>query len=165
MMSKKTESLKRYLPMFFIIFALIFIRYCYYGFRYYTQLDDYIQFYDLSARGVRTLAAMSQMGMFAARPIAALGDIFVWSPFFSHMIFGVLIISAMYAGSAVMLKWVWSRYFGIGYVFLIVNTLLPLGFEGIYWMSAASRIVVGMFFASAALVFFEKWCTAGKSIT
>lgn len=72
MMSKKTESLKRYLPMFFIIFALIFIRYCYYGFRYYTQLDDYIQFYDLSARGVRTLAAMSQMGMFAARPIAAL---------------------------------------------------------------------------------------------
>jgi uncharacterized membrane protein YfcA len=64
-----------------------------------------------------------------------------------------------------MLKWVWSRYFGIGYVFLIVYTLLPLGFEGIYWMSAASRIVVGMFFASAALVFFEKWCTAGKSIT
>ncbi len=161
-MSNKTKSLRRYLLMFFIVFALIFIRYCYYGFHYYNQLDDYIQFYDLSARGINTLTAMSEMGLFAARPIAALGDTFVWSHFFSQMIIGVLIISAMYAGSAVMLKWVWSRHFGIGYIFLIVYALLPLGFEGIYWMSAASRVVVGMFFASAALVFFEKWCAAGK---
>lgn len=158
----KNKFYDRNLLLFFIIFGMIFIRYCYYGFEYYYQMDDYIQFYNLLARGVDSIPVMIRMGMLATRPVAAFVDIFGFSPLFSTMILGVLMISALYAASALLLKWVWSRHFGVGYMFLIVYTLLPLGLEGTYWMSAASRVVVGLFFASIALVCFEKWCADGK---
>ena len=150
------------LLLFLLVFALIFIRYCSWGFQYYFQLDDYIQFHVLSINGFDTLQRIYAAGMLATRPIANILDVFFWSHFYSNMIFGVLLMSALYAGSAMMFRWVWKRHFGIGNIFLLLYALLPLGLEGVYWMSAATRVVVGLFFISAALVQFEKWCTNDK---
>lgn len=148
--------------LFLSAFILIVIRYCYYGFSYYYQLDDYIQFHDFSARGIDTFAEITAAGLMGSRPVAVLGDMLVWSHFFPIMILAVVIIAAMYTVSAFALQWVWARHFSIGNLFIVIFTLLPLGLEGIYWMSAASRIVAGLFFASAALVSFEKWCQIGR---
>lgn len=78
------------------------------------------------------------------------------------MIAAVAVISAMYAASAVFLHKVFSKHFGTGYLFFVVFALLPLGFEGSYWVSASSRIVVGMFFASLSVLCFDLWCDEGK---
>lgn len=153
----------RRLLLFLLIFALIFIRYCYYGFEYYYQLDDYIQYHNYyNVKGITSIFKCVEIGLLASRPLAGIADIFVWTRLFGVMIAGVAIVSAMYAASACLFQWVWSRHFGTGIIFIIIYSLLPLGFEGTYWMSASTRIVVGLFFASVALYFFEKWCSNGK---
>ncbi|SHI20908.1 hypothetical protein SAMN02745823_03421 [Sporobacter termitidis DSM 10068] len=154
-----------YLALFCVVFALIFIRYCCDGFRYFYQLDDYIQFHNLTVGGLDSLSDLLRAGMLADRPVAGILDVYFWSLFFDNMLLGVLLMSALYAASALMLRWVWARHFGVGNVFLVVYALLPLGLEGVYWMSAATRIVVGLFFAAAALLWFEKWCAGGKKYT
>lgn len=146
----------------FIIFALIFIRYCYYGFHYYNQLDDYILYHNFTSRPQKPLPVMFSSGLLGSRPLACLGDIFFWSHFYPAMIAGVAVISVLFASSAGLLRWVFAQHFGTSYLFCVIYSLLPLGFEGTYWMSAATRIVVGLFFAALALYGFERWCHSGK---
>ena len=148
--------------MFLIMFGLIFVRYLYYGFEYFYQLDDYIQYHNYRAYHDDLWGLINDLGMLSARPLAGPLDIFVWSHLYPVMIIAVGIISAMYALSGIFLHRVFSRRFGTGSLFFIIYCLLPLGFEGIYWVSASSRIVVGMFFAAAALFCFDTWCADGR---
>lgn len=152
----------RYAPIFLVLFGLVFVRYCYYGLEYFYQLDDYIQYHNFTAYNQDLWAMLAKSGMLAARPLAAVCDTFVWSHLYSSMIVAVGIISAMYAASAIFLHRVFAKHFGTGFLFFVIYALLPLGFEGTYWVSASSRIVVGLFFASASLLFFELWCEDGK---
>lgn len=156
------RSRSGYLIVFLLIFALVFVRYCYYGFEYYYQLDDYIQYHNYTDSDGSVFDVIKALGMLAARPLANCADVIVWANFFDFMIVGLALISVMFAASACLFWWVWRRNLGTGYIFLVIYTLLPLGFEGTYWMSAATRVVVGLFFASLALYFFERWCTGGK---
>ena len=155
------DTRKKQLILFLLMFILIFIRFCYYGFEYYHQLDDYIQYHNYAQRNT-PLRTIINSGILAARPLAGVMDILVWSQFFSFMIVPVAIISVLFAASAILFHHVWKRHFGTGYVFLILHSLLPLGIEGTYWVSASSRIVLGLFFAAAALYCFDKWCEEGK---
>lgn len=153
---------KTYVAVFFLLFGLIFARYCYFGFEYYLQLDDYIQYHNYAAYNADLGALIKKLGLLSSRPLAGLCDLYVWSRFYDRMIAALAAISAMYAASAILLHRVFSRRFGTGWLFFAVYALLPLGFEGTYWISASSRIVVGMFFASAALLCFDEWCENGK---
>jgi len=156
------ERNERWLLLFVVMFALIFFRYCYYGFEYFYQLDDYIQYYDYTAHRGTVPEIIRNLGLLAARPLAGCADIVFWQLFFRKMIWGLAVVSAMYAASACLFKCVFGRHFGTGYAFLAVYALLPLGFEGTYWMSAATRIVTGLFFASLSLLCFDNWCEKGK---
>lgn len=142
-------------------FSAIFIRYIYYGFRYYHQLDDYIQYHNF-ATSLDYGQLIMEEGFLAARPLAGIADLYVWSPFFENMILAVMIISVMYAFSAILFFSVFRKIFGTGIFFIAVYTLLPLGFEGTYWMSASTRIVTGLFFTSVSAVIFQKICDTGK---
>ncbi|MEA4896252.1 MAG: hypothetical protein VB064_13480 [Oscillospiraceae bacterium] len=162
MIKKKARFERRsYIFLFFIIFGLIFVRYCYYGFNYFYQLDDYIQYHNYTAYYDDKWALINNLGMLSARPLAGIFDLFIWSRFYGCMILAVGIISAMYAASTILLHTVFSKRFGTGYLFFIVYALLPMGFEGSYWVSASSRIVVGMFFAALSFYCFDKWCGEG----
>jgi len=153
---------QNYVFLFFVLFGLIFVRYCYYGFEYYYQLDDYIQYRNYATSGQGFVSLVKGLGLLSARPLAGLLDIFVWTHFYGYMLAAVGIISAMYAASAVFLHRVFSKHFGTGYLFFVVYALLPLGFEGTYWVSASSRIVVGLFFASLSFYYFDLWCAEGR---
>lgn len=163
MIKKDTQFEKRnYIFLFFVLFGLIFVRYCYYGLEYYYQLDDYIEFHNYTASGQGFGSLVKGMGLLSARPLAGLCTIFIWSHFYGHMLAAVGIISAMYAASAIFLHKVFSKYFGTGYLFFVVFALLPLGFEGTYWAAASSRIVMGMFFAALSFYNFDAWCDEGR---
>ena len=153
---------QNYVIAFFILFGLIFVRYCFYGFEYFYQLDDYIQYHNYKASGQDFVTLVKGLGLLSSRPLAGLCDIFVWSNLYGHMLVAVGIISAMFAASAIFLHKVFSKHFGTGCLFFIVYALLPLGFEGTYWVSASSRIVVGLFFASLSFYCFDAWCEKGK---
>lgn len=146
----------------FVLFGLIFVRYCYYGLVYYEQLDDYVQYGKRTLLSVAALKDLWNGGAFSARPLAGVFDCFVWSRFSGNLLAAVAVISALYAASAVLLHGVFRRRFGTGSFFYIVYALLPLGFEGTYWLSASSRIAVGLFFAALSLFFFDRWCGKGK---
>lgn len=146
---------------FVTAFSAIFIRYVYYGFKYYYQLDDYIQYHNF-ATSLDYCKLIIKEGFLAARPLAGITDLYVWSKFYSVMILCVLLISVMYAVSAMLFLSLFRRLFGTGIFFITVYTLLPLGFEGTYWMSASSRIVTGLFFSSLAILIFQKICDSHK---
>ncbi len=143
-------------PIFRIIFVYIlyFSRFIISGFKYYPQLDDYIQYYNYSA--FHTLSEnIRNLGLLSARPFSGILDITVWSKFsLKYMIFAVMIISLFYVLSAFLFKKVFEKYFKIGIFFYIIYLFLPLGIEGLYWVSASSRIAVGIFLISLGIYLF-----------
>lgn len=160
----RVSDIKAQLLIGLVLFGLIFFRYCYFGFEYYFQLDDYIQYHNFP-KTYSDITEMSRMlGIFSSRPLAGIADYYLWSRFFDGMIWAVGIISSMYAASALIFRKVFFRRFGTGYMFLVVYALLPFNFEGAYWVSASSRIITGLFFASLALYFFDRWCREGKKV-
>ncbi len=160
-MRKLLENKRRFsAAIFLVILCLVFFRFCYYGFTYFWQSDDYIQYYVYTHRGSLTDVIMS-VGLLSARPLAGLGDVYFWANFSDCMIAAVLLVSAMYAASAVLFWRVFNSRFGTGPVFLVVYTLMPVAFEGTYWLSASTRIVTGLFFASLALYFFCRYVDGG----
>ena len=149
--------------VFALIFALVLLRFCYYGFTYYPQLDDYIQLHNQSAY-YSAKAVILDMGLLSSRPLASVMDYFFWSNFWPFLMAAVALISAMYAASACLFRRVWGEYFGTGYLFLVVYALLPLGMEGTYWISASNRVVPSLFFVALAMYLFQKWCRTGKAL-
>lgn len=142
---------------FLLIFALVFLRYCYYGLSYYPQLDDYIQMHNQSAY-YSAKAVILDMGLLASRPLASVMDYFFWSRFWGCMMAAVGLLSALFAASACLFRAVWRRFFGTGYIFLVVYALLPLGIEGTYWVSASTRVIPALFFTALAMWLFLRWC-------
>lgn len=145
-----------------VLTVLLVFRYSAFGLTYYPQLDDYIQYHNYyhSDRSFWEIAQLA--GLLASRPLANLADYFVWSPLFDHMIVGVVLVSVLYVACVGMLWSLLRRYFPVGPVFPVVMTLLPLGMEGLYWMSASTRIVGGMFFGCLAAMAFVRWLDTGR---
>ncbi len=144
----------------YVLFS-VFVRYICYGFEYYHQLDDYIQYFSYPRASDRWALVM-QEGLLTARPLAGLGDLYFWGYFFENMIWAVLIISAMYALSAVLFMKVFKKHFNTGFMFCVFYALMPFFFEGAYWVSASSRIVVGLFVTSLAVWFLQAFFDTNK---
>ena len=157
--SISTESRKklRNPTTFLLLFSLVFVRYCYYGFSYFYQLDDYIQYHNYTYFANNVVDLIFDMGLLQARPAAGAADLLIWSKMFAVMLAAVAVISAMYVGAAMLLKSVFERHFRIGWVFYAVFCLLPLGIEGTYWVSASSRIVCGLFFVSLGAWLLQRY--------
>lgn len=156
-----------YISEFLLTFVIFFGRFLYYGWKYFPQLDDYIQYHNYAkyySYSAPTLWEFitENLGLLAARPLAGLSDVFIISKFFSSMIVVVLGISLMYAASALILRYVFNKLFGTGFMFTAVFCLLPVAFEGLYWVSASSRIVTALFFASIAALFMLRITETGK---
>ncbi|MEG0597995.1 MAG: hypothetical protein RR502_08125 [Oscillospiraceae bacterium] len=152
------------LAAFFVVFALVAMRFLYYGFTYFYQLDDYSQHYlSVALRG--PWESLSSMGLLANRPLAGLLDVTLYSWLFPRAIIGVLLTSALYAASALLLQKVFARHFGTGWLFIVLYALLPLGFEGTYWLSASSRIVNGLFFLALSAYLLQKYLDGGRKST
>ena len=143
------------------IFLLLMARACAFGVQYWPQLDDYIQYHNY-ALSESFWELQTSMGLLASRPLAGLADYFIWGSMYDYMILGVAMISLALAVSAVLLKRQLSRYFSIGPLFLVVMTLLPLGVEGTYWMSASTRVVCGLLMAVLAAEAFLRWMDTGR---
>ena len=143
-------------------FLLCFGRFLYSGFKYYPQLDDYIQYHNL-ATGGDGFAVINELGLLAARPLAGIFDIFVWSGFWGNMIWAVLIISILYTAAGLLIYSILKRYFKLSYLFVIIFILFPSGFEGVYWLSASTRIVMGLFFAALSGKLLDTYLRERKS--
>ena len=138
------------------LWALLMVRACAAGLEYWPQLDDYIQYHNYPT--AESFSALQKaVGLLASRPLAGITDYFIWGRMFGFMLVGVAIISLLYAVTTLVLWSVLGRFFRIGPLFPVIVALLPLGVEGTYWMSASTRVVVGMFWAALAAWLFLEW--------
>lgn len=148
---------------FFLIWAAIVWRYLSCGIVYCWQHDDYIQYINFpSVEDYGRL--LIEQGLLASRPLAAVTDLYVWSKFSGAMIVGVLLLALLYAGSAMLWQSVFRRRFGTGWLFTVIYTLLPLGFEGTYWMSAGTRLICGLFFGALAAWLLMRFVEDGRAV-
>ena len=131
-----------------LLFALFFIRFTYYGLKYYPQLDDYLHY------SVYTPATITA-DFLTTRPLASILDIHLWGGFWGNMIVAVLLLSILYTLAIYILMRVFRQYFSCGWLFLLTAALLPMSFEGLYWISASSRIIPGLFFAALAALMLQ----------
>lgn len=154
---KNYITAKPELTIFIIMFVSMIIRSAVYGFNYYFQLDDYIQYFNYPS-SLNYAKLIFEQGFLASRPLAGIFDIYVWSNFTAHMFLSVILISFMFAVSGVILLKIFNRFFGTGYFFIIFYMLFPANFEGTYWLSASSRIVTALFFMSLSLLMFQLFC-------
>lgn len=116
-----------------------------YGFKYFTVVDDWFLYCGSSVKADNSINL-------ASRPFAALADRYILTPMADHMIAAQLILVILLAASAYMLyKAFESSGIASGAFFVLMITMPPVGFEGVYWISAASRIIPSVFFISLAI--------------
>lgn len=143
----KTAKWKVFCDISFFL-ALVFKMFSQ-GLRYFPVLDDYIQY------GYYPLCPLSlvyfEKGTITTRPFAALFDPAVWGSFYPDLWVALAIICILFFLSAKLFASVFEKLnIHITPFLYAIYLLMPLGFEGTYWISASSRICVGMFFASLA---------------
>ncbi len=145
-----------------LLFAMaVIIRALSAGFEYLPILDDSIQYINYQKAG-NLFALIEEQGLFSSRPLAAVIDLFFVGMMNRCLLLPVLIFSAMHGAAGVLLMRLFNKMWGTGIGFAVVYALLPLGVEGTYWLSASSRIVVGLFFSAVAANFLEDFITDGK---
>lgn len=144
-----------------VLFILaLLLRASFGGIGYEPILDDTVQ-YILYPTSVDYGALIAREGMFSSRPLAALMDLFVVGQM-GNLFFAVILMAVMHGISCVLFQRILSRFFSVGPVFAVIYTLLPLGCEGTYWLSAATRVVSGLFFTACAAAVLCRFIESGK---
>ena len=147
----------------FTFIGLMLIKYGYYGFEYFPVLDDWIQYGGYPFYPDIFQDVILEMKTYTARPLASLSDPYIWGQFWGMMGIPFLIITLLHAASGYFLyKVLAAQKLFVGMPFLVVYGLLPLGSEATYWISASSRIVVGVFWMALALFLLSLYVDNGK---
>lgn len=158
----KTKDNENTLFFYSLIILLAVYKFSFAGFLYTPYLDDYVQYlyYPNFSEPFKNIL-FGGAGTAFTRPLAALADIYLWGKLFHFTGIVILLLSLIYAASGIFFyKTLKNLSISAGPVFLIIYTLLPSFSEGTYWISAATRIVPGLFFTSVSLMFMAR----GKKI-
>lgn len=117
-------------------------------FGYFPILDDHIQYSAYSLYTKKYI--LFTVGTIYKRPGAAVFDLFVWQNL--GMNISVICITVMLVFSLFMLKEVFKTVnINIGIFSGAFMLFCPLNLEAVYWLSASSRIVTGLFFCALSL--------------
>ncbi|MCH5185103.1 MAG: hypothetical protein J1F64_03160 [Oscillospiraceae bacterium] len=138
---------KRQCVYLLLVFAVNLVKFISAGAEYLPLQDDFIQYWAYGKRGIDYL--FYTVGLFSSRPFAGLLDIFLWSKFWGALGLAAAIITLLHFLSLVFfIKAFENTGIRCGMIFMLVYMLFPAGFEAVYWLSASTRIVVGLFFGS-----------------
>lgn len=117
-------------------------------FGYFPILDDHIQYSAYSLYTKKYI--LFTVGTIYKRPGAAVFDLFVWQNL--GMNISVICITVMLVLSLFMLKEIFKTVnINIGIFSGAFMLFCPLNLEAVYWLSASSRIVTGLFFCALSL--------------
>lgn len=140
-----------------LILAAAMVRMGSFGFNYFPLLDDYIQYgiYPFAYKPFESVYLKA--GLFAYRPLAALADIYLWGRFWGALGIVFFSITIMHAVSAYLFIKTSERLnVPLGMTFAAIYLLCPINIEASYWISASSRIIVGLFLSSLSAYFLSR---------
>lgn len=155
-----------YKTLFFILlFFLFIIKNFVCGIKYFPVLDDYIQYSTYKLFDNVFQDVLIDIGTVYTRPLAGIFDVYVWSLFWDKMYVALFIISILQFLSAYFISASFeetdihfSKFFVLFYLFC------PLNIESVYWISASSRICVGVFFCALSLFVISKKITKTNTV-
>ena len=150
-----------FLKDFFII-AIYLLRLLY---PYRPFLDDYIQYnvYSLHPEPIKNV--FINAGTFTTRPAANFLDIVLYSSFGDILYIPYAFLVLLYLAFVLLLRRVLSEIsIDTGRNFMIIALLCPLNIEGTVWVSAASRITVGLFLGTVSALLIENKMSPGRLI-
>ncbi|MBQ4517309.1 MAG: hypothetical protein II997_01835 [Clostridia bacterium] len=154
--------MKQKLKHFCWLTVVALVPYLLYGFRYFPVLDDYIQYWGYPARGDLGYV-YTVIGTLATRPMASLLDPLFWGQLWPCLTVALILITILHVLSLMLLHRVLQRYrVTLSPLFELLYLLLPLGMEGRFWLSASTRLVVGLFFATLSLDFLSRFTEERK---
>lgn len=144
-----------FLALIFKMFSL--------GVNYYPVLDDYIQYggYPLYEK---LSYVYLHIGTIVTRPFASILDPLLWGKFYPNLwivLFAVVVM--FFFGAKFIARTLEELDIHITPFLYAVLLLIPLGFEGTYWLSASTRISLGLFFAGASSVILIKFIKTKKA--
>lgn len=147
-----------------LIFILLLIQRFIFGTKYFPVIDDWflylgkaVQFGDSSYPNPAPDST--------TRPFAGLFDHYIITHLSNHLIIIEIFLIIMLILSAVLLWRCFSKdNTAPDSVFIIFITMFPLSFEGLYWISAASRIIPSLFFISLSCYTLVQYIKTGKKI-
>ncbi|MBE6658503.1 MAG: hypothetical protein E7604_08685 [Ruminococcaceae bacterium] len=127
---------------------------------YYPLLDDSIQLINFQ-RSLNFAKLIESIGLFASRPLAGLTDLYFTGRFHDCLMIPALIFAVLHGLSGILFLRLFERKWHTGIAFCVFYALLPLGIEGVFWLSAAGRIVPGMLFCAITANLFEDYIREG----
>lgn len=152
-MISDTNTNKKFFWFFTVLFAASAVRFFAFGIRYFPYLDDYIQYDTYKLYDANYV--LTYIGTVFTRPLAAILDYYVWSNIPMPLFLFIMLL--FHTGAVYFLyKSFKNINISLGTVFFVLYAFTPVIFEGIYWLSASSRIVSGIFFASLSVFFLTK---------
>lgn len=161
-MRKTLDTRQKELLLLCAAFLLYIIRYAVFGFTYYPLLDDHIQYYWYANISDVLHDVFLKIGTISTRPLAGIFDVYVWSALYNTPMLVLILSSCISVLGIYFLKRTFANM-GIhaGALFYLVLLFMPIGFETQYWLSASSRVMVGIFFAALSMVIFESYSKHG----
>ncbi len=138
------------------LFLLYLTRYVLVGFKYGPILDDYIQYYWYPDAYENIGEVFFGIGTIATRPLAAIADIYFWKYFFSNPVILTFTLSrASFFAVYFLSDTLEQMRIKTGALFYIILLFMPLCIESQYWMSASSRVIVGVLIAGFSMRVFS----------
>lgn len=160
---KNISEKKRAIIFLCALFLLYVIRYAVYGFEYYPQLDDYIQYHWYSTMPDTMNSVFLGVGTISTRPLAGILDVYFWTKIFALNSPLLLLLNSLISVLAVyfLVRVLAAMDIKVGMSFYIMLLFLPIVFESQYWLSASSRVMVGVFLSALSLVIFDSYAKRG----
>lgn len=143
---EKFQSVKSKIPWFFLFFAII-LKNAYYLFEYLPVADDNNSYgiYRLSSNIIQDV--ILHYNLHTVRPALALMDSYIWSKLWNCLGIAFFIITIIHFLSCILLYKIFELLdLNMGIIAIAIFALLPLGSDATYWLSASTRIIVGLFF-------------------
>lgn len=153
-MSTKKENL-----LFGVCVLLALFRFSAFGFAYMPLLDDFVQ-YGVYPHLPKAWSAVltGGAGTIYTRPLAALGDVYVWGRLWGKLGIALFLLTLLYTASGILFyQSARLLEFPLSPWFLLLYLFLPQNMEGTYWLSAATRIVPSLFFAAAGIYLLARF--------
>lgn len=152
------------ISIFCVVVLLHIFKFSFMGFEYFPYLDDYVQ-YGLYPYlpNVWSDILTGGPGIIFSRPFAVLFDTFVWGNFWGCLWLAVIIIAVVAGVTGVLFIRFFERMdIPLSPLFVVIFLFSPLNFEGTYWLSASSRVVMSLFFSALSLHELLDYCRGKK---
>lgn len=148
--------------LFLKLTFIAFLPYLLYSFQYFPILDDYIQYWAFPAYHDLSYVYLT-IGSLSTRPLASLLDPTLWGSLWLCLSLALLFITAFHLLSGWLLYKTLNRFqVSVTPFFWLIYFMAPLGMEGRFWLSASSRVIMGLFFAAVSLFFLSAFIQKKK---